>query len=277
MRGPGVRIGVRYSALVTGSITVPRVAVIALVVVAMSACGGDRKAPDQDIEDDVPASAPVTTPPVDPGTTVPPPSVDATAPPPHIDASPPPDAAAATAACNAPADRCCSANGAIVTPGGCAPSYRDGVEPATERGPDGWCRRIPCYKKCLPLAGRIATPDGDVAVRDLEAGDVVWTAGVDGGRVAVALVRVGRAQVHGTHELVELTLDDGRVVAASAGHPTASGAVFGELRPGAVVDGARIVEVRAVPYTLSHTGDILPAGSTGTYWLDGVLVASTLR
>ena len=44
---------------------------------------------------------------------------------------------------------------------------------------------------CLTRGTRIATPSGDVAVEDLQVGDVVWTLDAAGARVALPLVEIG--------------------------------------------------------------------------------------
>jgi len=129
---------------------------------------------------------------------------------------------------------------------------------------------------CLGLGTRISTPSGEVAVQDLRVGDIVWTT-LDGGRVAQPLVAVGRTPVPGSHEVVQLTLEDGRVVFVSPGHPTADGRLVGELRAGDVLDGATIASAGLVRYTAGFTFDVLPAGATGTYWANGVLLGSTLH
>jgi len=130
---------------------------------------------------------------------------------------------------------------------------------------------------CLALGTRIATPTGGRAVEDLRVGDVVWTPGDHGERVAAALVAVGSTPVPATHRVVRLALDDGRIVLASPGHPTADGRRVGDLRAGAVLDGARVVSAERVAYAGGATFDVLPGGTTGAYWADGVLLGSTLR
>jgi hypothetical protein len=44
-----------------------------------------------------------------------------------------------------------------------------------------------------------------------------------------------------------------------------------------MLDGALIISITSEPYHADRTYDLLPAGSTGTYWADGVLLGSTLR
>ena len=129
---------------------------------------------------------------------------------------------------------------------------------------------------CLARGTRIATPSGDTAVEDLRVGDVVWTTDASGARVAAPLVAIGRAPVRATHEVVHLALDDGRDVRVSPGHPTADGRHAGDLRPGDALDGARVVVAGLEPYGDGMTFDVLPAGATGTYWANGILLGSTL-
>lgn len=79
------------------------------------------------------------------------------------------------------------------------------------------------------------------------------------------------------HILIEVTLADGRIVRASRGHPTADGAVLGQLELDGELDGSRIVGVKEIGYANLMTWDLRPEGATGYYWADGVLLASTLE
>jgi hypothetical protein len=76
---------------------------------------------------------------------------------------------------------------------------------------------------------------------------------------------------------VSLALDDGRLVLVSPGHPTSDGRRVGDLSVGDKLDGARIASVARVTYAGGATYDVLPAGATGAYWANGVLLRSTLR
>jgi hypothetical protein len=130
---------------------------------------------------------------------------------------------------------------------------------------------------CLALGTRIATPNGDVAVEDLRIGDIVWTQDAHGARVAAPLVAIGSTPVPETHEVVRLVLADGRSVFVSPGHPTADERRVVDLHAADVVDGAVVVSAERVRYTAGFTFDVLPAGATGNYWANGVLLGSTLR
>jgi hypothetical protein len=189
----------------------------------------------------------------------------------------PADAAADVATCAADEGHCCMPDGTVVVPGGCQPHFPEGVQPNVERADDGTCREIPCQLRCLPAEARIATPRGDVAVSALRPGDPIWTVDAAGARVEGRVVRVASLPVVAAHAIVEHTLADGRVVRASAGHPDAAGGTVGALVVGAALDGSTITATRVVPYTGTHTWDVLPDGPTGRYWSDGVLLGSTLR
>jgi hypothetical protein len=80
-----------------------------------------------------------------------------------------------------------------------------------------------------------------------------------------------------THQMTRLRLDDGREVFASPGHPTADGRTLAQLQPGDALDGARVLSAKRIRYTDGYTYDILPSGSTGAYWANGILLGSTLR
>ena len=212
------------------------------------------------------------------------PTQTSSAPPPPPPPPPPPatvpDAAVASTSdeCVADSQHCCMEDGRLVVPGGCQPSYPDNVQPATERNDDGSCRSIPCYLKCLPAAARIDTPRGEVPVSELAPGDPVWTTDARGARVEGQVLFVRLVPVPADHQLVEVTLADGRVVRGSGEHPLAGNARgLGDLAAGDALDGSIVTAVRALPYHGAQTWDLLPSGPARTYWADGVLLGSTLR
>ena len=105
----------------------------------------------------------------------------------------------------------------------------------------------------------------------------MWTTDVAGARVALPLVEIGTTAVPATHRVVHLVLADGRTVNVSPGHPTADGRTVGKLVAGDRYDGAVVIGVDLIPYAGGATFDVLPAGATGAYWANGVLLGSTLR
>jgi len=129
---------------------------------------------------------------------------------------------------------------------------------------------------CLSRGTRIGTPFGAVPVEDVAPGMVVWSVDGHGRRIAVPVLRTGRTAAPLGHEVVRVTLADGRSLVASPGHPTLDGRTIGSLRAGDVLDGSPIVAIRLLPYR-GVTFDLLPAGPTGAYVADGIVVGSTLR
>lgn len=127
---------------------------------------------------------------------------------------------------------------------------------------------------CLAAADRIATPYGEIPVAELRPGMLVWT--IDAGRrVAAPISVVGHTRAPFGHRVIRVVLADGRAVAASPGHPTTDGRRVGDLNPGDLLDGNRIVTIESLPY-VGDTWDLLPLSSTGAYWANGVLLGSTL-
>src|SRR5579859_2178512 len=129
---------------------------------------------------------------------------------------------------------------------------------------------------CLSATTVISTPAGDVVVTAIRSGTIVWTQAADGRRIAAPVIEAGSTPVPPGHLMVHLTLADGRQLWASPGHRTADGRPLGSLRIGDVVDGSRVSGWELVPYAGDRTYDLLPAGPTGTYWANRVLLSSTL-
>jgi hypothetical protein len=129
---------------------------------------------------------------------------------------------------------------------------------------------------CLVESTTIDTPSGPRRVTDLRVGDVVWTRDETGVRVAAPLIATGSVPAPPGHEVLRIALADGRTVTASPGHPAADGRALATLRVGETLDGSTVTSIERLPYP-GRTYDVLPAGPTGAYWADGILLGSTLR
>jgi len=148
-----------------------------------------------------------------------------------------------------------------------------GAITVAQRDPSG---QPPC-PICLARGTRIATPDGERPVEALRPGMAVWTTDGDGRRVSGTVAEVGSTPVPPTHAVVHLVLSDGRTVDVSPGHRLPDGRRLGDLRAGDGVDGATVASAALEPYAGGATFDLLPSGPTGTYWANGILLASTLE
>ncbi len=148
----------------------------------------------------------------------------------------------------------------------------DGVVTVTSRT----AGRAPMCPICLAGSTLIATPSGEVRVTEVRGGMIVWTQDAAGHRVAEPLLAVGSVAVPRSHLMVHVVMADGRSLLVSPGHPTADGRTAGELRAGQAFDGSVVTLWELVPYGADRTYDILPAGATGHYWANGILMGSTL-
>src|SRR5450756_739991 len=148
----------------------------------------------------------------------------------------------------------------------------DGVVTVTSSTPTG----APPCPICLAAATLISTPNGDIRVTEIKPGMMVWTANADGARIAEPVLEVGSIRVPAGHLMVHLVLADGRELLASPGHRTADGRALGSLAVGDPLDGSTITQWELVAYSGDRTYDLLPAGPTGSYWANGILLSSTL-
>lgn len=130
---------------------------------------------------------------------------------------------------------------------------------------------------CLSGSTLISTPDGQVDVKNLNVGMKVWSQDEFGHKTIATILQTGKTPVAPTHQMVHITLDDGRKLIASQGHPTTDGRYLGDLKVGDLLDGSKIIRIVLTNYDENYTYDILPSGPTGSYWADGILLKSTLK
>lgn len=129
---------------------------------------------------------------------------------------------------------------------------------------------------CLARGTIIDTPTGPIPVEQLHKGMVVWTLDGSGKRVVAEVVETVATPVPPSFEVIRIRLNDGRIVTASPGHPTADGRALGNYQVGDTLDGGLVVAVEHVAYDSNATYDLLPSGTTHLYWANGVLLRSTL-
>jgi hypothetical protein len=148
----------------------------------------------------------------------------------------------------------------------------DGTVTVTSRTETG----LPPCPICLAATTMIDTPNGAVRVTDIRLGMLVWTEAADRSRVAAPVIEIGSMAVPAGHLMVHLLLADGRELLVSPGHKTADGRPTGTLKTGDLLDGSTVTRWELVPYAGDRTYDLLPAGPTGHYWANGILLSSTL-
>jgi hypothetical protein len=129
---------------------------------------------------------------------------------------------------------------------------------------------------CLSGDTLIDTPAGQVPVKDIGVGMLVWTPGPGGVRRAVPVQKTVQTRVPPLHHILHLRLSDGRELSASPGHPTLDGRAVGTLSIGDELDGSTVIGADLVLFSEEFTYDILPAGETGGYWANGIPLESTL-
>ncbi|HYN69015.1 MAG TPA: Hint domain-containing protein [Candidatus Eisenbacteria bacterium] len=129
---------------------------------------------------------------------------------------------------------------------------------------------------CLARGTLIDTPAGPVVVERLQIGDPIWTMDVDGRRAAGVVIALGSTAAPLGHEVVRLSLADGRSVTASPGHLLADGRHLGDVRTGDIVDGSLVITASLVRYDGAETLDLIASGSSGGYYAGGIPLQSTL-
>ena len=152
---------------------------------------------------------------------------------------------------------------------------KDGTQIIEQLGRCRRVRQVSCNTKCLPPDTRIATPSGDVPIRDVRVGTQIWTRDAHGRRVAAHVELVNSVEITGEHHVARLVLADGRTLTVSPEHPVLVGVVQ-DLRVGDSYDGSSIVSLDVRRYTGARTYDLRPAGATGIYWADDIPLRSTL-
>lgn len=132
------------------------------------------------------------------------------------------------------------------------------------------------YPICLAKGTNIETSVGLVPVEIVQEGMLVWTVDYSGSQVLAPVIKTANTPVPPSFWVVKVELSDTRTITASKNHPTADNKALGDYEAGDTLDGAQVTSIEYLPYTEDATYDILPSGSTGLYWADGILLKSTL-
>jgi hypothetical protein len=129
---------------------------------------------------------------------------------------------------------------------------------------------------CLSYNTLISTPEGNVPVTYLRPGMVIFTQDSRGNKVIKPLELVLKLSGANGHKHSHLVLSDGRELFVSGTHPTSEYVRISNLCEGDILDGSKITTIEKVRYNDSYVYDLLPAGDTGFYWANGILLGSTL-
>ncbi len=179
----------------------------------------------------------------------------------------------------------------------CIPRYENGNHRVRQLGPNEYLYVIggefvigPLNScKCMPNTARILTSQGEKQIDNIQIGDSVYTFNNIDGKFLAPIIQVNKILVQKDYIMTKITLEDGRSIQASPKHPipierdyaTSSKnqyeeLLFSEIKIGDHIDRTRVVFIEFVNYNGGFTYDILPAGESGYYWADGILVGSTL-
>lgn len=130
---------------------------------------------------------------------------------------------------------------------------------------------------CLSKGTLIDTPEGQIPVEKLTEGMMVWSVDCCGNRISIKIAEIASTPVSADFEFTKIRLSDGRSVTASPGHPAAQGKTLSGYQVGDTLDGATVIDIEYITIGDTATYDILPSGTTGEYWANGILLKSTLR
>ena len=129
---------------------------------------------------------------------------------------------------------------------------------------------------CLTRGTLIDTPGGPVPVEQIHTGMTVWTGDDSRTRVPAGVIEITETAIPPFFQVIRVKLNDGRTITASPGHPSADGRALGDYKTGDTLDGTLVAVVEYITYRGNATYDLLPDGTTGLYWANGILLKSTL-
>jgi hypothetical protein len=166
----------------------------------------------------------------------------------------------------------CLLDGKCVIPGGpiAHPDAPPGAVFGACGGDGGQCSRC----RCVSPKTLISTPNGEIPIEDLRTNDTLWS--IHHGRMqAVRILATQRVRVQ-NHSMARIELQNGFVVEISGEHPTGDGRNLWALEPGEMFGDTQIQALTVVPYDGSFTYDVLPDSDTGSYFVHGMWLGSTM-
>lgn len=139
----------------------------------------------------------------------------------------------------------------------------------------------PSHSKGRALGGsfpddtKIATPKGDVKIKNLKIGDEVWSTDYYGKRLKVKIKKLGKVYVRNA-QVLDIKLKDKRSISAVHKHPDGSYKALLFYKVGDSLDGSEILKLERRRIEGDSLWDILPEGLMATYWANGVLLTSSM-
>ncbi len=131
--------------------------------------------------------------------------------------------------------------------------------------------------KCLSEGSMIYTEKGLEKVESLQKGDKIMTIH-RGKKMLQPIITVNKVKVNGNHQMAKISFVSGEHILVSNKHPQKDyQSNFEFVRVGDLIDGRRVKTIEYVKYDKEYTYDILPKGSSGVYWVNGICMGSTLH
>jgi hypothetical protein len=103
---------------------------------------------------------------------------------------------------------------------------------------------------------------------------MVWS--MHQGKMQAVRIRATQRVHVQDHSMARIQLQNGFVLEISGEHPTGDGRSLWDLKPGETLGNVQIEGLTVVPYAGSFTYDILPDSDSGTYFVHGMLLGSTM-
>ncbi len=128
---------------------------------------------------------------------------------------------------------------------------------------------------CLTENTTIDTPSGQVPIKYIREGDIIWTSDIYAHKQIAKIIKTTKTQVK-NHQVSHIVLDDDREINISPNHPMTNDKPIGSVLIGDTIDNSKVIISELVQYKGDYTYDILPSSDTGTYWANRILLKSSI-